>query len=116
MNNQTQNIKSFEDACIVLNKQPESLLPAGLQPCDIAFIKLRIIAEALNEGWQPDWSNYREYKYYPWFNMDNGFSFYVYVYNSANSNVGSRLCFKSSDLAEYAGKTFTDLYKDMLTF
>ena len=113
MDNQTQKIKSFEDACIALNKQPESLLPAGLQPCDIAFIKLRTIAEALNEGWQPDWNNYDEYKYYPWFNMGGGFSFYGYDYSYTFSNVGSRLCFKSRDLAEYAGQQFTDLYKDL---
>lgn len=113
MDNQTQKIKSFEDACIALNKQPESLLPAGLQPCDIAFIKLRIIAEALNEGWQPNWSDFNERKYYPWFDMENGFSFYVCVYNYTVSSVGSRLCFKSSELAEYAGQQFTDLYKDL---
>lgn len=31
-----------------------------------AFLKLRIIAAALNEGWQPEFSE-EEYRWYPWF-------------------------------------------------
>ena len=32
-----------------------------------AFLKLRIITAALNQGWAPDWTNSNEWKYYPWF-------------------------------------------------
>ena len=33
----------------------------------------------------------------------------------SRSAVGSRLCFKSKDLATYAGTQFLDIYKDFFT-
>jgi hypothetical protein len=44
-----------------------------------------------------------------------GFSYVDCVRWLTSSDVGSRLCFKSSELAEYAGKTFESIYKDFLT-
>ena len=35
-------------------------------------------------------------------------------YSLATAGYGSRLCFKDSDLAEYAGKQFTELYKNFI--
>ncbi len=85
----------------------------------IAYIKLIIVARALNEGWEPDWSNDDEYKYYPWFDMSSGsgsgFSSDGCDYTYSRSSVGSRLCFKTRELAEYAGKQFEDLYRDYFT-
>jgi len=63
-------IKTFEDACAELELYPEEVLAGFMKTAstdEIAYRKLRIIAEALNEGWKPDWSNSDEYKYYPWF-------------------------------------------------
>lgn len=118
-----ERVKTFEDACEVLGIAP--LLPdfAGThsdhQKSLIAHYKLIIIAEALNEGWKPDWSNGKWDKYYPWFDMDDEsssssgrFSFDFSVYWRSTSNVGSRLCFKSSELARYAGTQFEDLYRE----
>lgn len=34
----------------------------------VAYLKLRIIAAALNEGWQPQFTN-NEVRYYPWFSF-----------------------------------------------
>lgn len=115
-------IKSFEDACQALGLNPTSLpdvsmLPAKHQNATLAQCKLVIIAQALNNGWEPDWSNEDEYKYFPWFNMNDtsapfGFSFSDYGYLYQLSCVGSRLCFVSSEVAEYAGKQFEGLYRD----
>lgn len=82
-----------------------------------AYLKLTIIAEALNEGWFPDFSNHNEYKYYPWFKYTSGVDFSYYGYNRdfTNTDVGSRLCFKSRELAEYACKQFQDIYNDFLS-
>ncbi len=77
-----------------------------------------VIAAALNEGWTPDWSNSDEYKYFPWFEMRGsaGFRFVGrYDYWHSHSAVGSRLCFKSSELALYAGKTFEKTYEKFMT-
>lgn len=81
-----------------------------------AHLKLTIIAEALNEGWFPDWANHNEYKYYPWFKYTSGVgcSFCGSIGGYAVTGYGSRLCFKSRELAEYAGKQFQDIYNNCL--
>lgn len=112
-----KKIKSYEDACKALNKDttlPEfPALSEAEKKAAIAHYKLVIIVKALNEGWKPDWSNWGENKYCPWFRFRGG----RFVFNNVNfiftySNLGSRLCFKSRALAEYAGKAFLDLYDD----
>ena len=117
-----EKIKSFEDACAALNLNPETILPdfsvfpEPHQKAMSAHAKLVIIAEALNEGWKADWSDSDQWKYYPWFDMEasasGGFSYDDCVIGWAGSYVGSRLCFKSAELAKYAAETFTDIYKE----
>lgn len=83
--NITDRVKSFEDACQVLgistNVPEVKGLPRKHQKAIIANYKLIIIAEALNEGWKPNWQDSDEYKYYPWFDMSNpagvGYSYSV---------------------------------------
>lgn len=73
--NITDRVKSFEDACQVLgistNVPEVKGLPRKHQKAIIANYKLIVIAEALNEGWKPNWQDSDEYKYYPWFDMSN---------------------------------------------
>ena len=115
-------VKSFEDACKVLDITPSVPVVTGIpekyQKPLIANYQLMVIAEALNEGWIPDWSNGEWDKWYPWFDMDNSssagrFSFYVAGTQHSGSLVGSRLCFKSKDLATYAGTQFLELYREL---
>jgi len=115
-------VKSFEDACKVLDITPSVPVVTGIpekyQKPLIANYQLMVIAEALNEGWTPDWSNGEWDKWYPWFNMDNSssagrFSFDGAAYLDSDSDVGSRLCFKSEELADYAGTQFLELYREL---
>ena len=113
-------IKSFEDACKILNLD-SSLLPdvsmisETLRKFIVATYKLTIIAQALNSGWEPDWDNSSEWKYAPYFRMSgSGFSCLDCVNGDSNSDLGSRLCFKSREIAKYAGEQFTDLYKEQM--
>ena len=91
----------------------------GLEPDEVAYKMIKEIVKAFNEGWVPDWTNSNEYKYYPWFKMGSpsggGFSCDDYVHGSAFSYVGSRLCYKSADLAKHSGQLFESIYKDFLT-
>lgn len=117
------NIKTFEDACKKLKLDPITVLPNTENlpngKAILAAAKLFIIAQALNGSWKPNWDN-MDRKWFPWFDLEktesnpSGFRFYdaycVYDY----STVGSRLCFQTSELAEWAGKQFTDLYKDLM--
>lgn len=115
-------IKTFEDACASLNLDPTSVIPdfssfpENDRKAMIAHAKLIIINQALNEGWKPDWSNDDEYKYYPWFDMEEsasgGFSYSASDSWHTATYVGSRLCFQSRELAKYAGTQFKELYED----
>lgn len=120
--NITDRVKSFEDACQVLgistNVPEVKGLPRKHQKAIIANYKLIVIAEALNEGWKPNWQDSDEYKYYPWFDMSNPAGVgYSYTHNAASDTdaaIGSRLCLKNRELAIYFGQTFTDLFNDSL--
>ena len=123
--NITEKVKSYEDACEVKGVDPVENLPYK-EPVNTdqkainAFAKITTIIQVLNEGWQPDWNNDDEYKYYPWFDMETypdqvgsgvGFSFGGYGCGGSASGVGSRLVFRTRALAEYAGKQFLDIYR-----
>lgn len=103
----TERVKSFEDACEVLGYA----IPKSMHVVD----KLKVIAEALNEGWTADWNNSNQYKYVPYFKW-NGTKFVCNNYSawSSTTYVGSRLCFKDSSLALYAATQFEDLYNEFL--
>ena len=116
-----KEIKTFEDACKVLNLDaakviPDfSLFPVEEQEPMKAHAKLIIIAKAINGDWIPDWKNWDQYKYHPYFLMGSpssgGFSCRDCVSWHAASIVGSRLCFETREKAIYAGETFEELYK-----
>ena len=72
-----------------------------------AFISALVIAEALNEGWEPDWRNMRESKWSVGY--DNMKKSFVSVFNNANN--WGQICFKSKELAEYFIKQFPDICK-----
>ncbi len=116
-------VKTFEAACKKLKIQPVlpdvSMLPESKGKGIIALYKLEVIAEAMNEGWVPDWSNSKEWKYYPWFKYNSGsgssgfgLSLCDYVFVCTSTLLGSRLVFKSIELAKYAGDQFKELYQE----
>ena len=88
-----------------------------------AHAKLVIGARAANKldndgkEWIPDFSNWDQRKYEIWFEYDKGSSaFRCDDYDDwiTDSYVGSRLCFKSWDVAKYIGNQFIDLYNEYL--
>lgn len=139
-----KEIKTFEDACKATGINHEDWLKAheGASKDVLAFLKLRIIAMALNEGWHPSFSE-NEIRYWPCFYIiskeeyeamseeqksrcvgrgGNGAAAYgglVYAFaNDAStfsySHSGSRLAFRTRELAIYAGKQFIDIYADFV--
>ena len=116
-----ERIKTFDDVIRELGDDPEEFKNAISimeEPDEIAYVKLKLIAKALNEGWTPDWSNGEWDKWYPWFDMDDSssagrFSFRGSDDRHSGSFVGSRLCFKSDELADYAGTQFLELYREL---
>lgn len=112
-------IKTYGDAYRVL-RMPERkrFSDTPIEGCDDDGLNLMLFCRALNEGWWPDWRNSNEYKYVPYFDLScsSGFGFEdsTSYYEVSYSSVGSRLCFKSRELAEYAGKTITPVYRKFM--
>lgn len=119
-------VTSYEEACERVGVEPlteERIKALELRPDEVARKKLEVITAALNEGWSPDWNNTNEYKYYPYFYIeprkhgaDAGLSC-TCAHNTASNThatLGSRLCFHDHETARYAGKTFTELYEQLL--
>lgn len=108
----------------------------------MAYATLRVITEALNEGWKPQFTE-GERRWYAWYDflskedveemsdeekeerrVVGRASSYAYAYgglvfsNAGNVSAysytccGSRLAFKNEELAEYAAKQFGDIYAD----
>ena len=83
----------------------------------IALNELFTIAQAWNkeDGFVPDFSDWHQDKWFPWFKYDKDAAGFVFAYTdsapaAATANVGSRLCFKSSARAAQFGKQFINLY------
>ena len=67
-----ERVKTFDDAVAILGNDNQAVIDyyaIADKTCTediLAFAKLRVIAEALNEGWKPKFDG-DECRYYPWF-------------------------------------------------
>jgi hypothetical protein len=141
-------IKTFDDACSELGENHQYVrayrewMRISYAECEdiTAYMKLRIITTALNEGWEPQFVE-GEKRWYAWYDLlteddyndmtdeekcrvvgrayssAHAFGGLVYSYTSYVSTVsftgvGSQLAFKSGELAEYAAKQFIDIYAE----
>ena len=114
------SIKTFEDAQKATGRPncPDfSNVPEDLKKYFEAQYKAVVIAEALNDGWNPNWDDSNEEKYFLWFWMSPS-SFAEDDTNwrstSAYAGTGSRLCFRTRALAKYAGEQFIEIWKELM--
>lgn len=146
----TERVKTLEDAVKILGEDhsfvkqldavTDTILADEYGIDVIAYLKLRIITAALNEGWEPQFTE-DECRYYPWYNpytqeewdeldeeikkksvpfggddykMDTDLVYATSLVATSNECVdfASRLCFKTDELARYAGRQFAYLYAD----
>ena len=115
-----KKIKSYEAACKALGLKPISdEVFNAFQKEDrktmAAYHKLAVITRAINEGWQPDWSNRDERKYEPYMYTNNAglaCADTLPAPSNAYTSIGSRLCFRDYERATFAVETFGELYKD----
>lgn len=137
-------VKTFEDACTVLGIDPDEWKKKHLMfdKDVLAYLKLRVITQALNEGWYPKFTE-DERRYYPWFYIlpqeeydnlsaeekrrcvgragSNAGAYGGLVYADADNassysgtGSGARLAFSNYDLAVYAAKQFIDIWADFV--
>ena len=144
----TDRVKTFNDAVEELGEEHEAVKAYRAvewylrdQMSDIkAYLQLRIITAALNEGWEPQFVR-GEYRWYGWYDLiskedyealsdeEKGrcvgrsysnagacgglvCSYAGYASSASFANFSSRLAFKSEKLAEYAAKQFIEIYAD----
>lgn len=145
----TERIKTFDDAMNDLGKEhplveeylkvyyatyDSATNTSALSPDVIAYFKARIIVAALNEGWEPQFTE-DEWRYAPYFQLytqeeiddmdDDEKSKLLRVGVSAHFGARcgfsrshacfvARLAFKSAELAEYAGRQFIDIWSPLV--
>ena len=103
------DIKSYDDILDILGDEAET----SNNEIGNSYLKLVNITKVLNEGWQPDWNNPNEKKYYPWFYMDKAdFRLTDVSFLDSFSVVSGRLCFSSRELGQLSVDLFLDIYKD----
>lgn len=86
----------------------------------VALNRLFTIAEAWNkaDGFVPDFSDCKQYKWFPWFEYNKYAAKFVcksasFTCTYADATVGHKLCFKTSERAEQFGKQFVDIYNNV---
>ena len=145
-----ERIKTFDDAiqelgeehpCVKAYREWMRVKLANQKDIE-AYLKLRIIAAALNEGWEPTFGK-DEWRYFPWFYIyskeeleemdeeersrvvgrasDDASASGGLAYagadsasSSSDASSGSRLAFKSEELAVYCGQQFIDIWVDFI--
>ena len=154
-----KNIQTFDDACAVLgyaennkmisdyyyaltitSEETEEAFAERFGADMLAYMKLRIITAAINEGWEPKFTE-DEQRYCPWFYLFteeeyshfseekkqrcvlracyNAFAYGGLVvasaFDASSSSftyVGARLAFESEEKAKHAGVYFKELWAD----
>lgn len=148
----TERVKTFEDACNELGdehtyvKEYWGVVNVNLDITQdlIAYLKLRIISAALNEGWVPQYAE-QESRWFPWFHVfteeelkdksdelkgshmwmlgDSSHSAAISalsfadtsdVWSRANAARPDRLACKSKELATYFGRQFIGIWAEYL--
>lgn len=144
----TERVKTYDDAVMELGEDHPFVVAANSAVWRyteeenediIAYLKLRVVVAALNDGWKPEFTE-EERRWYPWYRLYtkeeienlseedksqvllwggsaiNGsqcglaYAFSDDAWSNSAAAIGSRLAFKSEDLADYAGKQFIELF------
>jgi len=142
----TERIKTFNDACLMTEGKTEEEWSEEnetekMDADVLAFLKLRIICAALNEGREPQFT-VDEWRWYPLFLLwtedelseksdewkqahalrainDRRTTYAGFACagsddapSNSNASFGSRLCLKRKALADYCGHQFIDIWLD----
>lgn len=144
----TERVKTYDDAVKELGEDHPFVVAANSAvwryPEDynqdiVAYLKLRVVVAALNDGWNPEFTE-DERRWFPWYRLytkeeiDNlseedkeqvllwgggagdgsrcglASAHSDNAWSFSDASIGSRLALKSEELADYAGKQFIELF------
>lgn len=112
-------LKGYASACDILNRKQltiDSFSFLGEKQAKKQFARHKIVTciEAINQGWEPDFDNSNEYKYYVWmYGKKNGFSSGVDYFGSETS-VGSDMYCETRENMELIEKICKQDYIEYL--
>ncbi len=112
--------KAFEKCGYDPKAMPNlSGLPEQIRNALMSAYLLIVVFEAINDGWQPDFTDPGQVRYFPWPAVSRsglGFSSSLcgYANDLTSALVGSRLCTDSSAKALFILDQFQDLWKTWL--
>ena len=112
--------KAFEKCGYDPKAMPDlSGLPEQIRNALVSAYLLMVVFEAINDGWQPDFTDRNQLRYFPWPAVSRsglGFSGSDCDCDDghAGAHVGSRLCTDSSAKALFILDQFQDLWKAWL--
>ena len=111
----SKSIDTIKDAEILIKE----LNPKHIEAL-VALNRLFTIAEAWNkaDGFVPDFSNWNQAKWYPWFGYNKDAAEFactgsLNAPSTAHASSGSRLCFKTEERARQFGNQFIELYNNV---
>lgn len=98
-----------------------SAIPEQYRKPVIAQYILNVVAQFLNGDWKPDYTDYDQYKYFPYFSVKAdskrpsgfGLSYDDFVRWRTDTGCGVRLCYKDRETAKLAGTEYLSLYEDL---
>lgn len=112
--------KAFEKCGYDFKAIPDlSGLPEQIRNALLSAYLLMVVFEAINDGWQPDFTDRSQARYFPWPVVSRsglGFSLSIFDFDDGHAlaRVGSRLCTDSSAKALFILDQFQDLWKKWL--
>ena len=115
----TDRVKSFDDILSISGRNASDFeVKDGHSISSTAYRKLELISEVLNEGTELNPLDKSQWKYFPWHILDenspSGFGLSCCDYGGwrTSTTVGVHICFKSAELAIFAGKLFIGIYAE----
>lgn len=98
---------------ILIFKSPQNAFEKYINAC----VLIPKIVQAYNEGWEPDWNDSKEYKYFPRFEK-NGLIWSVDYYDflGTDSDLPGSHYYKNSDILMSSCKKFEEIYNDWLNY
>jgi hypothetical protein len=115
------SIKTTDDAFRKCGLEPNlpdfSMIPEKYRHSLMCAFLLMVVFDAINDGWEPDFSNHNEARYFPWpwvLSSGFGFSLSSYDYGCTIALVGSRLCTNTREKVVYILEQFPELWKAWL--
>ncbi len=100
------------------SKVPDESLKKALSD----HFDLIVVFKAVNAGWEPDWDNIDQRKWFLWARVENnesspsgfGFSAGYCLYSYTYANVGSRLCTETEEQLAFIYDNFKHLFEGYL--